>query len=366
MLPILLLLVGGAVVVSSMGSGNKSSGGNSSGKDWKNVRIIPRSFPPPKPFYAPNVKSAHYPLCQFSISGQNAPVQYNAAIDVTGIPWTVFYIDDNYNIAKSTWPAKGFCYGYAGGVENGTTGGEVWDVDTWGWVPCKSGTYQWVPGKFKDEPDFTDNAIDFVEKKFIPGLITIAGAYIGGVGGALAAAALTAAWDIVRGQKITDALIDAYQQHLQGEVEKTTYYQTYKSVVATYNQTKEQLEAIRAEYMKLYGYSDPAQIEKAVNAGIGAARAKQVQDAVIYAVKKRGAPEAEGWLDECLKRGVYLQDWVVAMYGTDGSDLMKWANDTANAALDAGKDPFVAVKPNVIGPNSGKLISALEGLLRGS
>lgn len=327
MAPLLLLaLAGGAVVVAVAAAPSTKA---PAADPWKTTFHLQPVYPPPAPYYAPNEMAAHYPLVQWTLPGETRPVNGNNAIDVRGEPWMA--------LEYGGW-----------GIPFGSITFNVFDPATRSWVAPAKGSYVWIQAKWSDGSKSWDEAIgDAIKTYFVPLAITIAGSAIGGVGGAVAAAALTAAWKIANGARVTDALVESYQERLASEVEKTAYYQTFKKVSDTYKQTRADLDAIRAEAMKLYAYSglNTAEIKQAVEAGIGVARAKQLQDAAIAAVRSRAGDPYAGWLDKSLEHGVMLQDWVLAMYGQRGAELLKWAFTTAGAALDTGKDPIAAVTP---------------------
>lgn len=362
--PLLLLaLATSAVAVAAAAGGSKPSETGVVTKDWSKVQKLQRSFPPPPPYYPPNIARAHYPLVWWANDADTTPTPGNLAMDVTGTPWTGIRFARNVAIFEATqrpWT------GGLGSACDSYNLGQVFDPATRTWASCdpadttnadKDHLDMWLQSTWHDEDTFGETLVAAAERYFIPMVITIAGTAIGGAGGAVFAFAATSIWNIASGMKISDALVGAYQERLASTVEKTAYYETFKKVSDTYKQTRSDLEAIRAEALKLYGYKglNDQNLNEAVTAAIGVARSKQLQDTAIAAVNARLSADERIWLAECLKRGAYLQDWVLAMFGVDGADFLKWAFATATRALDSGKDPIAAVKPAI----SRAVISAL-------
>lgn len=380
MAPLLVLaLAGGAAVVAAAVAGSKPSSPVANTKDWSRIRRVTRVTYPPPPFYPPNILRVRYPLVWWSSpTGDTGPSPGNMAIDVTGTPWNAVRLVRGTTpmfgsvMDERAWEDPGgpgtFCYTYCGdSIANVDVFGKTPVKNLGGkplWRPCAADAPEnkdldhldtWTQVKWHDEDSFAEAFVDAATRYFVPILITMAGTAIGGVGGAITAFAVDAMFNVAMGAKITDALVNSYQAHLASTVEKSAYYETFKKVATTYKQTKADLDAIRQAALAAYGTLSSASgsagtdtvINQAVTAGMAAARAKQVQDAAIVSINARLDDNERIWFAECLKRGVYLQDWVLAMFGDDGADLLRWTFARANAALDAGKDPNAAVKPAI-------------------
>lgn len=321
--------------------------------DWSNVRVIHRVYPPPPPFYAPNEMSARYPLVKWRLAGDTRPVHGNGAIDVRGEPWEAVYLLPRGALDPfPSGPSKElsqFCRDY----------GDQFDPTTRTWIECGSflspdgwsieRPFGWQRFEWRDDDDkaWDEVASDFMQHVVIPAAITFAGAAIGGLGGAVTAFVAQSLWNVAMGQRFKDAVVTAFQDRLASEAEKNAYYRAFSRVVTTYKQTRADLERLRDEYIAYYkptATQTPAVIE-AINAGIGMGRSKQLQDLTLEGLKARITPEEQGWLEKALDHGVQLQDWTVAMFGAKGGELLEWLANTANAELDAGRDPMRALVP---------------------
>lgn len=364
MAPLLLAaLVGGAAVVAAAAAAAPTTRFTVATHDWaRTTRIIP-AYPPIPPYYAPNVRRAKYPLCWTAVDGDWTPSAANGtATDVTGTPFIAF------KICKGRDTNKAECGDGApfGGdprrtvwTLDGETAGQVWDVDRRTWRPVDDtlvDSWQWFQADWAGDPSWLDRFQANV-KKFIPVVVGLAVSVLATpLAGAITAAALEAILAIADGAPVTEALVQSYKDQLSHEVEKTSYFDTYKSLSSTYNQTKENLQSIRQTAINTYKASAPfanpeQKIAAAVDTGIAVARAKWLQDAAYTAVRSRlSGPLPDGtdhrsWFELAMQHGVSLNNWTIAMFGSNGTDLLRWAYKVAGDALDAGKDPNVAVMP---------------------
>lgn len=348
-------------------------------KDYTHVLELFPHYPTVPPYYPANIRTTRRPICWVSTPGEWHPTRGATAIDVSGEPYISFEITkakpSGLNVGGATMTVRQL---------SDEALDQVFDVDARTWsVSVENnpdvfiGTYQWFSASWDSgEKSFFEKLEAIAVNYVLPAIIVIAGAvvtaYTGPIGGALTAAALTAVYKIAKGAPVTDAIVQAYQEKLASTVEKTAYFEAYKQASSTYNQTKEEINKLRDQFADKLGGGDPQTIEevrKAVEVGITVARAKQLQDAAVAAVRSRiDVTHADGtnyanWLDKAMSHGVLLTDWVGAMYGNEARAIIEWAAYTANNALDAGQDPIAAVRPKMVLLNPSLFVKgAPEGL----
>lgn len=377
--PVGLWLLGATGAASILGavSGAQSGSGSRYAKDWLHVmRIAPR-YPPIPPYYAANIRRAKYPLCWTFVDGDWTPSAGNGtATDVTGTPYIAFKICKSSNTNKSKC-ADAVMFGDNRRTVwdlEGETAGQVWSIEKRTWVPVDDSladTWQWFQADWTGDPSWLDRFESSV-KQFIPVVVGLAVSVLATpLAGAITAAALEAIIAIADGAPVSEALVQSYKDQLQHEAEKTSYFQTYKTLSTNYNQTKDNLQKIRQAAINTYKPASPfpnaeQKIAAAVDTGIAVARAKILQDAAYAAVRARlSGPLPDGtdyqtWFDHSMQHGVTLSNWAVAMFGTDGTNLLRWAYDVAGNALDHGHDPMKAVLPvRIITPAMLRAIKAL-------
>lgn len=358
------LAVGTGIAVAVSSSSSASEGPAPPEKDFTfQLQIFPH-YPPIPPYYAANVRRSKYPICwTFKDGGDWRPGPENGtATDVTGTPYIAFQIcasktGDDYKCADA-----GF------GVPRRTvaalrdeTLGQVFNIDTRQWQDVDDtliGTWQWFQAEWAGDPDFIDR-LNSAVKAYIPVVAGIAVSMLATpLAGAITATALEAIIKIADGAPVTDALVESYKDHLQSEVEKTSYYETYKSLRTTYNQTSDNLQAIRQKAIDTYRQASTAtgpeaekQIAAAVDTGIAVARAAILQQAAREAVYTRlphdmpDGTDYRAWFDLSEAHSVSLSNWTTATFGVEGRQLLQWAYFTAGKALDQGQDPIKAVRP---------------------
>lgn len=264
------------------------------------VQKLKRVWPPPAPF----IMGDGVPIVYFSIPGENRPVAGNTAIDATGEPWVA--------IAKKQ-----------GGWGSPVSG----NVDENEWRKFRWGTSN----------DLTSVLSKIIDKA-IPIIAIAAGALIGGVGGAVAAFAITTVYDLAKGMSITDAVVDGYAKNLSSVVESNAYYQTIKSY-SEHPIAQSAIKQAREIAIKNSGYAGTgfaSGVGKAFDAGLQVARARLVQQRTVQKLKTMMTDDEGRWIDDSMSRGVAMIDWVNAMFGAEGVKAMQTAMNESGVEIEAG------------------------------
>jgi len=356
------LAVGTGIAVAVSSSSSTPTGPALPEKDFAFQLSIFPHYPPIPPYYPANIRRALYPICWTFKDGDWRPSAENGtATDVTGTPYLAF------QICKAA--SNGQCeeaFGVPGRTVDalrGETLGQIFNIDTRKWQDVDDtliGTWQWFQADWAGDPDFIDR-LNSAVKAYLPVVAGIAVSVLATpLAGAITASALEAIIKIADGAPVTDALVESYKDHLQSEVEKTSYYDTYKSMRTTYNQTRDNLQAVRQKAIDTYKQASTAtgpeaekQIAAAVDTGIAVARAAILQQAAreaVYTRLPRDLPDGSDyrpWFEGAEAHGVSLSNWTIAMFGIEGRQLLQWAYYTAGVALDQGQDPIRAVRPHV-------------------
>jgi len=309
---------------------------------------LPRAIPPPPPYYVPNACSP-WPLCKWPADdGNTLPTldpfgNGNTAIDVRGIPWVAQSCKGPFGSYDADPAFAGTCTRLDPAV-----------------CPNKDAAY-WRQADWSTGPSLIDQIESTITKYIIPIAISIAGAAVGGIGGAALAFALEAAWNIARGQRVDAAVISAYQDRLATELEKTTLAQTYKAVVSA------PMSVAAIQELKQTGIADKAlstfqlpNYDQAFNVAVSLARGQQLQDAALAAMRLRCTDEQAGWLDNAIAHGVSLEDWSAAMFGKQGREALQASVVSASRNLDAGLEALANFTNGVPPPIGTLPLSAMH------